>query len=101
MDLIMIYKIGEFRDKEVININDGTNYGRVCDMEFDTESARLISIVVFGRRRLLGIFGRDDDIVITWENIKVIGNDTILVHHDHAVRAPKKKHSGFFEFMFG
>lgn len=65
--------------KQVINICDGSLLGCVDDVEVDTATACLVAIVVHGRAKFLGILGREDDIVIPWHDIQVIGDDTILV----------------------
>lgn len=72
-------RIIDMRHKEVINIRDGTRLGNVNDLEIDTASAKVSAIVIYGRPRFFGLFGREDDVVIKWEDIKVIGDDTILV----------------------
>lgn len=71
--------INELRSKEVINVTDGARLGYVTDAEIDLETGRLISVIVPGSYRLLGIFGKEDDFVIKWENIKKIGDDVIII----------------------
>lgn len=78
--------IEDMRHKEVINIRDGMRLGNVCDLEIDTATARVAAIVIYGRLRILGLFGRDEDIVIRWQDIRVIGEDTILVNYSAPVR---------------
>jgi YlmC/YmxH family sporulation protein len=75
----MIVRIAELRDRQVICVKNGALLGMVGDIELDTESGKLSSIVIFGRPKGFGLFGRDDDIVIPWEDIEIIGNETILV----------------------
>ena len=77
----------EFRCKEVINIHDGCRLGYVGDVEIDTHSAQLKSIVIYGKFRWL-FFGREEDIVVPWEEIHIIGEDTILVN---IAPPPRKK----------
>lgn len=86
------------RHKEVINVKDGSRLGTVCDAEIDTATANLTAIIIYGRLRLLGIMGREDDIVINWKDIKVIGEDTILVNYQECYK-PKRKRS-FFSSIF-
>ena len=74
------------RHKEVINVKDGTRLGTVCDIEIDTTTARVSALVIYGKLRWLGLLGREDDIVIRWQDIQVIGDDTILVHYNNMVR---------------
>ncbi len=87
----MACRIAELRHKEVINESDGVRLGCVDDVEIDTKTACLVSIIIYGRPKFFGIFGRHDDIVIPWADIKLIGEDTILVKCSIRRRPPKKK----------
>ncbi len=71
--------INELRAKEVINVSDGARLGYISDVEIDLDTGRLIAVVVPGTYRLMGLLGREDDMVITWENIKKIGDDVIII----------------------
>lgn len=75
-------RTSDFRQKEVININDGKRLGFVCDVEIDLDSGRLRSIIIPGGNRLFGILGKESEYVIPWERIKKIGEDIILVEID-------------------
>lgn len=94
----MICKIDELRDKQVVSVKDGTVLGFVSDVELDVENGRLVAILMPGKSRGFGFFGREDDIVIPWENIEVIGNDSILVAYENYDLSFKKKsfRSGLF-----
>lgn len=85
-------RISDLRDKQVVCILNGCTLGPVCDVEFDINSGNLMALVVFGRCRLFGLFGREEDIVIPWSEIKVIGPDTILV----GVKPPQSAKRSFF-----
>ena len=76
----MIARITDMHDKEVINICDGTRLGFVDDLEVDTCTAQITALVICGRRRWFGVFGKEPDIVIQWKDIEVIGDETILVN---------------------
>jgi YlmC/YmxH family sporulation protein len=78
----IVNRTSDFKQKEVININDGKRLGFVCDVEIDLKSGRLQSIVIPGGNRLLGILGKDSEYIIPWERIKKIGEDIILVEID-------------------
>ncbi len=79
-------RIDDMRHKEVINVKDGMRLGNVCDLEIDTETAKVMSLVIYGRLRFFGLLGREDDIVIRWQDIQVIGEDTILVNYNALCR---------------
>ena len=76
----MFCRIDDLKNKQVVCVKDGCVLGFVSDIEMNTETGALTSIIIFGKMRFFGFFGREDDIVIPWEDIKVIGNETILVN---------------------
>lgn len=72
-------KTSDLKLKEVINVLDGKRLGAITDIEIDIETGRLTAIVVPGPGKFLGLFGRNEDIVIPWDKINKIGMDVILV----------------------
>ncbi|MGN0675311.1 MAG: YlmC/YmxH family sporulation protein [Oscillospiraceae bacterium] len=74
----------ELRNKEIINIKTGARLGYIDDIEFDTDDASVKAFVVYGRMRLFGLLGKEDDIVITCADIEIIGADTVLISVDEA-----------------
>jgi YlmC/YmxH family sporulation protein len=72
-------KTSELRMKDVVNVQDGRRLGLIGDLELDLEQGRVKSVVVPGASKFLGLFGRDRDTVIEWEQIQKIGHDVILV----------------------
>ncbi len=75
-------RANELRSKDVVNIKNGTRIGYVSDFEIDVMSARVVSLVIYGPYRFFGLFGRGKDKIIRWSDIKIIGEDTILVSCD-------------------
>ncbi len=76
----MIKEAGmDFKHKEVINITDAKRLGFVQDVCADLESGRITSIIVPGNRRMISMFNKEEDIVISWDKIRCIGEDIILV----------------------
>ncbi len=75
----MICRIDEMKNKQVVCVNDGCVLGYISDVELDTDKGKLTSIVIYGKLRFFGLFGREEDIVIPYEDIKVIGAETVLV----------------------
>ena len=78
----MIYRIDELKDRQVVCVKNGCVLGYISDVEINTENGNIESVVIFGRPRLFGLFGREDDIVISWKEISVIGQETVLVNTD-------------------
>ena len=92
----MTCRIVELRHKEVINSSTGCRVGFVDDIEVDTQTARVCSIIIFGRLRCCGLLGRCDDIVIPWQNISLIGEDTILVKNYSTAEKKRRKKKRFW-----
>jgi len=82
----LLCRITDLRYKEVVNVRDGACLGCVSDLEVDTVTARVCSLIIYGRYRLLGLFMREEDIIIRWGDIEVIGEDAILVNMRPEVR---------------
>ena len=78
----MCCRIVEMRDKQVICIKDGTILGCMGDIQIDTCNGKIQSIIIYGRPRILGLFGRCEEIIIPWDCIEIIGDETILVNFE-------------------
>ena len=68
----------EIREKEVINLCDGTRLGYACDFEIDASDGRICALIVPIQTGFLGL-GKGTDVVIPWRRIECIGEDAILV----------------------
>ena len=95
----MVYSFNDIRCKEIINVRTGCRLGFPDDVEFDSCTAKICRIIIFGRPRCFGLFGREDDLFIKWCDVEVIGEDTILVSCEDTAHSPKKKRK-FFESLF-
>lgn len=80
MVMLMVCRIDELKNKQVVCVKNGCVLGFVSDIEMDTQSGNLTSIIIFGRARLMGLLGHEEDLVIPWQDIAVIGMETILVN---------------------
>ncbi len=93
----MFCRIQDLRAKQVVCVKNGGVLGYVSDVDIDTSSGAIKNLIIFGKLRLLGLLGREDDIIIPWEEIKVIGNETILISCDPDLffRSVKRKPFSF------
>ncbi len=73
-----MFRAGDFKCKEVVNLCDGEKLGFVYDLEIDEETGKIASIIVPGRSKVK-MFGSVKGIVIPWEYIKKMGEDIIIV----------------------
>lgn len=74
-----ICSTADIREKEVINLCDGSRLGYICDFEVCICDAKITSVIIAGNGGFLGMC-KKDDIIIPWDKIQCIGEDTILVN---------------------
>ncbi len=72
-------RMRDLRCKEVINVRDGNRYGFVCDVIVDVCSGFVHYIVVPAETKAFGLFGCGKEYIISWNDIKRISDDIILV----------------------
>lgn len=75
----MCLRLEELRNKQVVCVHTGEVLGYIGDIEFDTVSGKMESLVIYGKTRSFGLFGKSQDIIIPWDDIAVIGSHTVLV----------------------
>ncbi len=71
---------GQLREKEVVDVSSGAKIGYIDDLVFDEREAKVQKIVIYGRQKLLGLMGRENDMEVEWKDIEKIGNDTVLIN---------------------
>ncbi|MBT2708219.1 YlmC/YmxH family sporulation protein [Pseudomonas sp. ISL-84] len=67
--------------KDVVNVADGRKLGNIGDIDININTGKIEAVVIGGAGKVLGFFGKDEDIVIPWKNILKIGEDVILVRY--------------------
>jgi len=72
-------RFSDLRYKEVINIATGVRLGYVGDAIFDSRDGRITALVIPGRARFFGLFGREEDTILPWNGICRMGEDIVLV----------------------
>ena len=86
------------REKEVINLCDGMRLGCPDDFEVNICDGRIVSIILSRPGGFLGL-SHCNDLVIPWQKIECIGEDTILVRlseGDLCRAEPRKKKRSIF-----
>lgn len=94
----MCCRITDMRQKQVVCIKSGTLLGTVGDVEVNTCDGKIVNIVVFGKARCFGLLGKEEDIILPWNCIEVIGRDAMLVNFEPPFRQGRKK--GLFSSLF-
>jgi YlmC/YmxH family sporulation protein len=67
----------DIRKKEIINLCDGARLGCATDFEISICDAKILALIVQSSGWFC--FGKGENIIIPWEKIECIGEDTILV----------------------
>ncbi|GIN61444.1 hypothetical protein J27TS8_14370 [Robertmurraya siralis] len=74
-------RISEFQMKDVVNISDGKKLGNIGDIDINLKTGKIEAIIITGAGKVLGFFGKDEEVTISWNNILKIGEDVILVRY--------------------
>ncbi len=61
------------------------------DISFEPETARITGVILYGRLKLFGLLGREEDTAIPWGDIEKIGTDVLLGAHGGIRAAQKQK----------
>ncbi|MBY0097659.1 YlmC/YmxH family sporulation protein [Mesobacillus maritimus] len=74
-------KVSDFQIKDVVNVSDGKRLGNIDDIDINLDTGKIESVIIGGVGRVMGFFGKDEEVVIPWQNILKIGEDVILVRY--------------------
>ena len=69
----------DLRNKEIINLTDGSKMGHIVDVIFNSDSGKVVGIVAPGEKRF---FKKSGELFIPLEKIRRIGDDVILIRYD-------------------
>lgn len=83
-------RLCELMEKDVISLENGELLGRVGDVELDIAKQCVTAIIIYGRLKFFGLFGKCDDIYVCWKDIELIGEDAILVKKSVCKNIPRK-----------
>ena len=71
-------KLSDLQEKDVVNIADGQNLGKIIDVDIN-DLGMINFFIVLKRRFFWQIFSSSNDKKIYFNKIKKIGHDVILV----------------------
>ncbi|MCH1623863.1 YlmC/YmxH family sporulation protein [Fredinandcohnia quinoae] len=78
-------KISDFQTKDVVSVNDGKRLGHIGDIDINLSSGKIESIIISGQGKILGLFGREEEVVVPWRSIVKVGTDVILVRMQQSI----------------
>lgn len=91
-------RMEQLRQKEIVNLKDGAKLGYADDLAICTETAQVKALIVCGRPRLFGLLGHSPDLLVPWDKIRTIGEDTILVEIEQPPEQPFFRKFNWREF---
>lgn len=81
----------ELCERDVVNVTTGQNLGKVDDISFEPETASITGVILYGRLKLFGLLGREEDRYIPWDRVRRFGEDIILVEQEPQSRPPRRR----------
>ncbi|MRG85481.1 YlmC/YmxH family sporulation protein [Salinibacillus xinjiangensis] len=81
-------KISELQVKDIVAIEDGRKLGYITDLEIDVDKGYVVALVISLKGKMLGLFGKEEEMVIPWNHIVTIGADVILVRTERPKTLP-------------
>lgn len=81
----------ELCERDVVNVTTGQNLGKVDDISFEPETASITGVILYGRLKLFGLLGREEDRYIPWDRVRRFGEDIILVEQEPQPRALRRR----------
>ncbi|MBS4540076.1 YlmC/YmxH family sporulation protein [Clostridium sp. D2Q-11] len=73
-------KASELREKEIVNVVDGSKLGLISDIEIDLAEAKIKAIIMPKPGGIMSFFSKSNNIIIEWKDIVRIGREVILVN---------------------
>ena len=70
-------RVSELQTKDVVSVKDGKRLGRIMDIELNNEGKVLYFVVE--PKRFFRFFASSQEVNVSMEQIKKIGEDVILV----------------------
>ncbi|MFL0198541.1 YlmC/YmxH family sporulation protein [Clostridium sp. WILCCON 0269] len=80
-----LFSLANLRDMEVIDVNTGIKLGFIKDLKINCDEHRIISIILPSPTAKMSFFGKNEDLEVSWENVKKIGVDVILIDGENIV----------------
>lgn len=85
-------KISEFQVKDVVSVSSGKRLGHIYDLEINVTTGKIEAIIIQGTGKVMGLFGRENDLIIPWRNIIKVGADVILVRYNEVGQIDETEH---------
>jgi YlmC/YmxH family sporulation protein len=74
-------RLSELNGKEIVNLYDGARMGIIgnCDLVIDENTGKIIYVLIPNRKTILFSFGERSSSEVSWDAIKKIGPDIVIL----------------------
>lgn len=72
-------RLSDLQSKNLVNMTDGKNIGNIIDVKINEETGNIDSLIIESKGAIFSFLNKDMDVEISWNDIKKIGEDVILV----------------------
>lgn len=72
-------RLSDLQNKDVIDIKTGERIGNVIDIDISYETGKILKMIIYDNRGFIKMLRKEEELSISWEQIKNIGTDVILV----------------------
>ncbi|RBP36853.1 YlmC/YmxH family sporulation protein [Garciella nitratireducens] len=71
----------ELKNREIIDVSTGERLGLLgdCDLEFDPKSGQILKLLIPEIRGYLSFMSDKKFYSVSWDKIKKIGSDTVII----------------------
>ena len=70
--------LSDLQEKDIVNINDGKRVGKIIDARIDSDG-KILYFIIDERRNIRNFLNSSSDVSLSFDKIKKIGSDVILV----------------------
>ena len=71
-------RLSDLQNKDVVDIKTGDRIGNVIDVEISNDTGCITKLIIYDKKGFFSMM-RTDEISISWDQIKKIGKDVILI----------------------
>lgn len=83
---VSLYSLSNLRTMEIIDVNTGAKLGFIKDLKIDCEENKILSIILPPQTDKISLFTKSEDIELSWDNVKKIGIDVLLVDGENIAK---------------
>ena len=75
----MFLRLSDLQNKDVVDIKTGEKIGNVIDIVISSETGNILKIIIYDNKGFIRMLRGNEEMAVSWSQIKKIGTDVILV----------------------